>query len=59
MYYINNFNGKYWAIVGPKIVRTTQGSRLQFPHYRRITVLLIQTGFFYVLKPSVYCMYEN
>jgi len=24
MYHSNNFNGKYWAIVGPKLVRTTR-----------------------------------
>jgi len=59
MYYSNNFNGKYWAIVGPKIVRTTQGSRLPGPHYRRTTVLLIQTVFFYLLKPSGYCRYST
>jgi len=59
MYYNNNFNGKYWAIVGPRIVRTTQGSRLPGPHYRRTTVLLIQTVFFYLWKPKGYFMYQH
>jgi hypothetical protein len=28
MYCNNNFSGKYWAIVDPKIIRTTRGSGL-------------------------------
>jgi hypothetical protein len=44
MYCINHFNGKYWAIFGPKFPRLSGVSDYRGPDYRGTTVTTVHHG---------------
>ena len=44
MYCCNNFSGKYWAVVDPKLYGLPEDSDYRFPDYRGTTVLRVCPG---------------